>query len=405
MDRVLDRDPTYLRTPLIALIAAISLVIPTAAFASDDPVDPSASEPTAPAEEDPTAEGAPPAGEEEPLPVEQSEPAPAAVEETPSASEAGEASPMPAGETPADTEGAPATGGAGSELPLEGVPVPEFTPPLDPAGELTLVLIEDIESLSEAALDLESGEVNFPVAPAPDNSPPLAQLTPEEVVPTPAPVRPAAPPPSPRPEAPSEPITPVGVAATEPASVRISEPEHGVPPPLPMPATLAPDPKPVALVLPEERLPEPVRSPAPVRPLVVVDPPTVVESEPALIDPAPTTAAATEVVASEVPAAPVSHVPTEDPIFFPTSIAQGGEADPPLAVALEIPFETSGAPPPASSSASASSSSSTGVATGVGPAALAALFVVIAFGAAATVRLSTQAWRSSYLLSLPERPG
>ncbi len=402
MDRVLDRDPTYLRTPLIALIAAISLVIPTAAFASDDSVEPPPSEPIAQAEENP-AEGAPPAGEEEPLPVEQAEPAPVPVEETPPASNPAELSPPPTGETPANTEAPPATGDGGGELPLEGGPVPEITPPLDPAEDPTLVLIEGIEPLLETVVDLEGGEVNFPVAPAPDNSPPLAQLSPAEVVPAPAPVRPAPPSQPPRPEAPAEPSAPVRVPV-EPVSVSSPEPEIGVPAPLPMPATLAPDPKPIVLALPEEPLPEPVSSPAPVRPLVVVDPPTVVESEPAPIEPAPISTTP-EVVATEAPVPPVSQGPAENPIFFPTSISQGGEAEPSPAVALEIPFETSGAPPPTSSSASASPSSSSGAATGVGPAALAALFVVIAFGAAATVRLFTEAWRSSYLLSLPERPG
>ena len=94
--------------------------------------------------------------------------------------------------------------------------------------------------------------------------------------------------------------------------------------------------------------------PRSVRPVVVVDPPTVIDPEPVLIEPEPVTSAALESATADVPVSPAANRPAEDPIFFPTSPSEGSEAAPPP-VALEVPVDASGAPPPTTSSGSATS--------------------------------------------------
>jgi len=312
-------------------------------------------------------------------------PAPAAVESTEPAAAEGSASAPPEDAAPAPPEPVPASG-AGS---------PEPAIPADP--------------LSPAAAD---------PAPAPSLEPPPASAPLDPGV-TVAPAVPVTDVPvGPIPDA--SPALPDGLgAAVAPAPAEVATPQV-VPE-----AAVVPDPDPqsvAAAVAPEEL----IQAPSETQPGADAAPVGILgkistRGVPAGVVPQPE-----PVVRVRTP--PAEIVPILDELPVDVSLDSPGttsgtdrsvDAPPghalllknhreratPASVQLELPMGGSGAPASGSAGASASASSSPGGSVGVGFVALAALLTLLICVRSARIRLASAAWRPTYLLSLPERPG
>jgi hypothetical protein len=381
------RDRRYLPFAWAFLFATLAIAaVPSIAWGQVAVAEVEATSATS-AEPLPSGDVVPPPPESAPAQVGEfgASPAPAAVESTDPAPAEGSASAPPADTAPAPVE----------PVPDNGAVSPEPAIPADP--------------LSPVAAD---------PAPAPSVEPPAAPAPPEPGVA----VTPAVPvtgvPVGPIPDA--SPALPDGLGAVvAPAPAEVAAP-------LVAPeAAVVPDPDPqsvAAAVAPEELIQAPPEAelgadPAPVGVLGKI----ATSGVPAGVAPQP------EPVV-RVTTAPAEVVPILDALPVEVSLDSPGtasgtdrsvdappgqalllkshqeQANPPN-VQLELPVGGSSAPSPGSAGASASASSSPGGSVGVGFVALAALLTLLICVRSARIRLASAAWRPTYLLSLPERPG